>query len=143
MKLGEYVDAHTDRGECKCGRCRDVGTKPDPIGHTADMVFFLVAKKDEPSAAEFEALTKAHPGDWQECDPLDGKEHSYLELGAWLGDQGVALRYMALGSLLGVFDLLTPRTMLPALDEDLVMEMAGAGYITVQRKGAQKTTAAA
>ena len=41
---------------------------------------------------------------------------------------------MALGTLLGVFRLLTPRTMLPASlqqREDLVQQLAGAGYISV------------
>lgn len=124
---------HTIRGECTCGKCIGVGTKPDPTGHTADLVFFKVAANGKPSAEEFKRLTTEAHGEFGNCDPLDGKEHNYLELGGWIGDQGLAMQYMALGSLLGVFSLLTPITMLklPA-DDPLVKEMAGMGLIAVQ-----------
>jgi hypothetical protein len=82
-------------------------------------------------------LTREHRGEFGPCDPLDGREHSYLELGGWIGDQGRALQYMALGSLLGVFDLLTPRSVIgPTIDEQLAMKLAGAGYVTVKRRSA-------
>lgn len=134
--IGRYVADHTERGECKCGRCADVGQKPDPSGpHTVDMIFFKAAKKGESTAEEFERLTREHRGEFADCDPFDGEEHGFIELGAWIGDQGMALLYMALGSLLGIFDLLTPRTMLPAgIDDVVIMDMAGAGWVTVKRK---------
>ena len=145
--LGKYVMEHIERGECKCGRCIDRGTKPDPLAHTADMIFFLAAKRGEPTVEEFERLTREHRGEFTDCDPLDGEEHGYLELGGWIGDQGMALQYMALGSLLGIFDLLTPRSVLgkslTGIDEKFALEMAGLGYVTVKRraKEAQKVVA--
>lgn len=152
MILGEYVAQFTERGECKCGKCFDRGNRPDPkglpaaappeervsdilseTGHTADLMFFKVAKKEGVAVEEFVRLSKAHPGDFGPCDPLDGKEHGYQELGAWIGDQGLALLYMGLGHLLGVFDLLTPRTMLPKeLADEMGMQLAGQGMVTVK-----------
>jgi hypothetical protein len=67
------------------------------------------------------------------CDPLDGEEHNYLELGGWIGDQGLALQYMGLGVLLGVFKLLSPRTMLGDLiTEEMGREMVGTGMLSIQ-----------
>lgn len=134
--IGRYVTEHVERGECKCGKCIDVGSKPDPAAaHTADLIFFKAAIKGQPSREEFEQLTRQHAGEFGPCNPLDGEEHGYIELGGWIGDQGIALEYMALGYLLGVFDLLTPRTVLgEQVDEKLAMEMAGAGYVTVKLK---------
>ena len=157
MNLVEYVQKFSERGECKCGHCGDKGNLPDPVGlpadappeervsdilsgtgHTADLMFFKVAKKEGATAEEFIRLTKEHKGEFQACDPLDGAEHNYLELGAWIGDQGGAMQYMGLGSLLGVFSLLTPRTMLPKeLADEMGMQMAGQGMVAVQlKKGA-------
>src|ERR1035438_6545721 len=133
MTIQEYVTNHTERGECKCGKCADVGTKPDPIGHTADIVFFKVKAVNSPSIEEFKRLTEDAKGEFCAVNPFDGKEHSYLELGGWIGDQGLAMQYMGLGTLLGLFQLLTPITMLGlAADDPLTQKMAGAGMISVQ-----------
>lgn len=127
--IAEYVQLHTRRGECKCGLCCDRGDAPDPSGHTVDMVFFKVAVENEPTADEFKALTKAHAGDFANCDPLDRKEHGYMELGAWIGDQGLAMLYMALGVALGVFKLFSPRML--GLDDETAMMMAQNGMLSV------------
>lgn len=126
-ELREYILKHTGRGECNCGKCMDRGDKPDPTGHVADMVFFRVAARNSPDKDEFIRLTKGHPG-----TVLDGTEHGFIEIGAWLSDQSLGLRYMGLGALLGVFRLTTPRTMLPGSNDDaLIMKMAGTGYVSV------------
>jgi hypothetical protein len=130
MNLAKYVIMHTFRGECKCGKCADRGNRPDPTGHTADMIFFKVAAANDPDATAFKKLTESQKG----VNPFDGEEHSYIELGAWLGDQGVALQYMALGCLLGVFDLMTPKTMLSGLPESTVMAMAGSGFVAIKKR---------
>lgn len=73
-----------------------------------------------------------HRGAFNECDLFDGKEHSYLEVGGWIGDQGLALMLMGLGTVLGLWKLLTPRTILGAMaDDDLAMRMAGIGYVSI------------
>lgn len=99
----------------------------------ADVIFFGVKKGDAATAEGLRAALSAHKGEFCECDPLDGQEHSYIELGAWVGDQGEALTMMGLGAALGMWRLLTPNTILgkdaPA---DLVQQMAGAGYVFMQ-----------
>lgn len=137
MELGEYVLSHTERGECQCGSCIDTAynaNQPKPENHTIDMCFFTLAATNEPDAEEFKELTAAHQGEFCECNPLDGKEHSYLELGGWIGDQGLALQYMGLGAALGVFTLLTPKTVIKGIGDELAMQMAGMGFVTVQTK---------
>ena len=135
MDLIEYVQKHTARGECKCGRCIDKGNKSDPEGHVADLMFFKISAKDEPTAEEFTKLAKAHQGEFEKVDPFDGEEHSYLQLGAWIGDQGLAMQFMGLGHLLGVFDLLTPRTMLPPdVADEMGMQLAESGMVTVKKR---------
>lgn len=134
--LAKFVIDHTERGECQCGRCIDKSNKPDPTGHTVDMVFFKVALRGDESHdslfSSFIELSLNWTGEFNECDPFDGKDHDYLELGGWLGDQGLALQYMALGVLLNAFKLTTPRSLLgDEVDENLVQQMAGAGLVTV------------
>jgi hypothetical protein len=127
MSLADYVAEHAVRGACQCGRCFDAVADPQnhqPNGHTADLVFFKVAQKDA-DAEEFKKLVAVEFPHW-----LDGNEHSYLETGWDIGDQGLAMMAMGLGSILGTWKLLSP-AMLP-LPDDLKMQMAGAGYITIQ-----------
>jgi hypothetical protein len=131
-ELIKFVLEHTQRGECKCGECSDVGTTPDPSGHTADMVFFKVAKLGQPTREDFIRLTK-------KCvvgNPFDGEEHDFMTLSGWLGsEQETALKYMALGYLLDVFDLFTPANMLPeTVPQALKLRLAAEGLITVASK---------
>lgn len=139
MKLVDYVIAHTKRGECKCGSCCDVGNKPDP-SHSVDMVFFKCAATDQPQAGAFRELTSAHKGEFCSINPFDGKEHSYIELGGWIGDQGLAMQYMALGVALGLFTLLSPAML--GLEGKLAMEMAGKGLLSIQAHPTPKSEVA-
>lgn len=135
--LISYIEKHVNRGDCVCGQCIDHNDAPkQSAGHTADVCFFKVSAKDAPVADDLSALIRSHRGEFCEVDLLDGKEHSYLELGGWIGDQGAALMLMGLGELLGLWKLLTPRSVLGAtVDDDLVMQMAGAGFITIKAAG--------
>jgi hypothetical protein len=101
------------------------------------MIFFEVSPTEPADVDAFRRLTsEALFGAYATVDPFDGKEHSYLELGTWIGDQGLAMQYMALGVMLGVFTLLTPVTVfrLPT-DHPVVMEMAHGGFIAVASGG--------
>ncbi len=131
-ELREFVMAHAERGTCRCGKCIDhPGEDKQPEGHTADMVFFEVSTKDNPDADEMRRLiAESKQGDFCELDPFDGKEHSYMEVGGWIGDQGLALMFMGLGHVLGLWPLMTPK-MLPGLPDDLVQMMAGQGMVTI------------
>ena len=132
MDLGDYVIKHIERGPCQCRKCFDAVKNPEskqPKGHTADLTFFKVRKTNSPDAEEFRKLVDEEFPHW-----LDGKEHSYLETGADIGDQGLALMAMGLGELLGIWELLTPNSMVPFLDKDMRMKIAGAGYISLKAK---------
>lgn len=130
--LIEYVMAKSTRGECQCGECFDRGEKPDPTGHTADLMFFKVGVAGKPDADTFRRLTAEHVGAFGSVDPFDGDEHGFMELGGWIGDQGLAMQYMGLGTVLGVFKLLSPKTMLGDLiPAELQMTMAQRGLLTV------------
>lgn len=131
MKLYEYTADNVIRGACQCGKCFDAPNSPEnkqPSGHTADLVFFKVAKKESASGKEFRAMVKEEFPHW-----LDSKEHSYIEMGADMGDQGIALMTMGLGKLLNVWDLLTPESVMPFLPDDLKMQMAGQGMVTIKK----------
>jgi hypothetical protein len=128
--LTEYVDAHTARGVCRCGKCFDRGGSPDPTGHVADLVFFPVAATNSPTVEEFVTLTKEHVSEFFPVDPLDGDEHNYMEIGGWIGSQEMALRYMGLGALLGVFTLMTPKTLIPAIIDAMAIELAEMGMVS-------------
>lgn len=56
-------------------------------------------------------------------------EMSYIELGGIIGDQGMALCFMALGQALGLWNVLTPKTF--GFEGGLADQMAGMGYITI------------
>jgi hypothetical protein len=87
------------------------------------------------TAEEFIRVAKAHVGSFVEkLDLFDGEEHNFIELGAWIGDQGAAMRFMGMGVLLGVLDLLTPETVMPFLPKALKDEMAGKGMVAVKSK---------
>lgn len=135
--LVRYVEENAVRGACQCGRCIDAPDNPEkhqPDGHTADMIFYKVAAGPNAKKEELAALVRANAyGFWEEVDLFDGKEHNYLELGAWIGDQGLALMLMGLGTVLGLWQLMTPATMLGFKSDDpMAKQMAEMGFIAVQ-----------
>lgn len=136
MGLMDFFTNYVQRDECKCGRCIDVGSKSDLTKHTADMIFFNVCLKNDPSA---QVLRKILANNDNLFKLFDGEEHSYLEVGAWVGDQGLALMLMGAGSLLGLWTLMTPRTMLPGLDDDIIMAMAGNGMVSIKENNEKIT----
>ena len=135
--LAKFVVNHTLRSACRCGKCIDPGN-PDVylLPHTVNMYFFDVCAVENPTVEEFLQLTKEHQGDFAELDPLDGKEHSYIEVGGWIGDQGLAMQYMGLGKLLGVWNIMHPG-MLPGIDKALADQMAGMGLVSIVPKPKQ------
>lgn len=136
-ELVGYVHKYVERGECTCGRCVDSVDKPgekQPVGHTADMVFFRVKAKEGADAETLRKLVKESGGGEYYCvDMFDGKEHGYMEVGGWMGDQGTALMLMGLGSLLGLWKLMTPVTVLKLdSDDPTCKQLAGMGMVTVK-----------
>ena len=126
--------------------CTDVND-PASVGDVvADMHFLKVklrrhyepgwTKPFEATPESFKQMMKAHEGAFVDhLDLLDGKEHSYIEVGGWIGDQGDAMRFMGMGVLLGLFDLLTPQTMLgDHIPKEMKDELAGRGMVCIIKK---------
>lgn len=142
ISLADYVEAFAVRGDCTCGKCCDSGPEPEkhqPSGHTADVYFFQVAAAAEADADTLRRLIAQHKGVFSECNPLDRREHNYIELGGWIGDQGLALMFMGLGTVLGLWRMLTPKV-LPELDKELMDQMAGRGMVSIGRIPTTKET---
>jgi hypothetical protein len=123
--LIEYIDQHALTGPAKDGE--------------ADVIFFGVtaingATKEDLRAAIIKAGIK---GAFATVDLFDGQEHTYIEIGGWIGDQGFALKLIGLGAAVGLWELLTPRTVLgdiPQMTDELANHMAGMGYVSLQYK---------
>lgn len=129
MELANYVLRHAVRGACTCGRCIDAPEHPEakqPSGHVIDLTFFKVAKTGGDKDEFLSLVMKEYP------DFLNGKEHNYLQVSADMGDQGIALLTIGFGHLLGVWQALTPETVLPFLPDDLKQKMAERGMISLQ-----------
>ena len=119
-ELVDYIESNTRR------------TETEAIG-SVDLVFFHVAAIHGADAETLKLLLAAHKGDGN-VTPLDGKEHGYIELGVWLGDQALALRLIGLGAVLGIWKLHTPKTVLGTvmkLSDEEIMQMAKSGLVTV------------
>jgi hypothetical protein len=104
-----------------------------PSSEDIDMVFFHVRVSKAVKYEEVLSLMLAHKGYFRQPVFAYGREYSYIELGDWLGDQGRALQFMALGKSVGLFELLTPLTVLPggALTREEAIKLAQRGMLTV------------
>jgi hypothetical protein len=111
-----------------------------PVEGSISVVFFHVGFPEELNANTvrpfLEGFLKGSvEGEFNSVTFFDGNEHSYTEIGAWIGDQGLALRLMALGAKLGLWKLLTPRVVLGKdIPDELEKRAAGAGYITIKHE---------
>jgi hypothetical protein len=107
-----------------------------PFAHV-DMVFMIVGVNTAASPVAMRALIEqSRSGEFCNCDPLDGAEHNFMELGGWLGDQGLALQFMALGFGIGMWELLTPRRLLGStITNEVARGLAGRGMIAIVADG--------
>jgi hypothetical protein len=132
-ELSNYVIQHTEPNACRCGKCIDSRENRILEGHTVNMYYFDVSLKGEPKAEDLVKLTNSHRGAFHDANPLDAGEHSYRELGGWLGDQGLAIQYMALGKMLRLWDIMHPGMILNLQnpeEKQIADQMAGAGMIS-------------
>lgn len=132
-ELAEYVQKHAVRGTCKCGKCADhPGEDSQPAGHTADVFFFEVAN-DGGDVDKLRSLVEsAKVGEFCSVDVFDGKDHGYMELGGWIGDQGLAMTLMGLGHVLGLWKVFTPKVL--GVSEELASQMAGMGMVSISSR---------
>jgi hypothetical protein len=141
--LVEYVFENCIRGTCICGKCEDTSAKKfQPDGNIVDVQFFKVALKNsklthtdkEVMKNNFIELIKNHKGIYREIDLFDGNEHNVIDIGRWIGNQGVALELMGMGELLGIWKVATPNRIAPDFSEETRNMLAEAGYISIQYK---------
>ena len=103
-----------------------------PTDRCADVVFFKVLLQWQPDPEILRRLILENPnGAFCEMNLLEGSEYSYIQVGGWIGDQGLALRLIGMGKLLGLWDLMTPKMILGPESNDLIQQMAGLGYISI------------
>jgi hypothetical protein len=99
--------------------------------------FFGVQQVGELTADELAtAIKKAEHGWYANVSAermLSGP--SYIELGAWIGDQGDALALIGLGELVGLWRAFTPEVL--GVEGEDAEKMAGVGYVMVM--GTEKT----
>ena len=129
-ELIKYITNHTRRGACTCGKCYDAGENPkecQPDGHACNLTFFKVALQGDPDPKLLEAMLKDNLPYL-----LDGNDHSYVELGADIGSQLMALRLIALVDLCKLGSATSPDTMMPFLPEELKMQMAQNGMVSLK-----------
>ena len=133
-KLHEFIAKHSVRGTCTCGSCSDAPDNPEehqPTGHTADVEFFKISLKDKPDPEVLRTLIQENfKGEFSDLDLFDGKEHNFIEIGAWIGDQGAALILMGMGKLLDLWELFTPTSM--GAPPDMAKMMAQEGLVSIK-----------
>jgi hypothetical protein len=130
--LETYVTEHVLRGACVCGKCFDQVENPEnnqPSGHTVNLTFFEVAINPLKigNKEEFLELVRTQYSGW-----LDGKEHNYIEMGAQMGSQELALETIGLGHLLGAWKAFSPDILFPYLPKEFKMNMAGNGMVVLR-----------
>lgn len=110
-------------------------TSASPVDGYADVAFFSVGATAEVTAEQLREMLNKHVLPVG-LNLFDGQEHGYIEIGATIGDQGMALRLMGLGSLLGLWQLLTPLSVLGVDNRsDQGQAIAGMGMMTIVAKG--------
>lgn len=132
-RLREFVLENGVRGACTCGLCCDAPPDPkkqQPDGHTVNLTFFKVALRTHGDSSVLSEQMKELVED-EVPALLDGKEHSYIQIGADIGDQGLALTLIGVGHLLGLWAALSPDTLLPEAPEGLKKQMAASGMVSL------------
>ncbi|MDU8350741.1 hypothetical protein RYA05_02415 [Pseudomonas syringae pv. actinidiae] len=113
-----------------------------PLEGFEDLAFFHVRAGSGANASDFRALLDDEAAS-RGLNLFDHDEHSFIQIGAVLGDQGFALRVMGLGASLGMWQLLTPKSVL-GIDNRSPdgAQIAGMGMVTVFVKRPESVTAA-
>lgn len=126
-KLYDYVIGHVEKTTCQCGRCECESKGNEELKDSVNLTFFKVKTINEPTYEEFKKLIEDSFPHW-----LDGQEHSYIEVGADVNDQGIGLMIIGLGHLLGFWQALSPDTMMPTMPDDLKMNLAEQGFVALK-----------
>lgn len=99
---------------------------------SADLVFFKVEIKEDTSAETLSNLIDTYTELNYDLFLESNKEYNYITLGAWLGDQGLALKFIGMCSLLKLGNLLTPYTVFGVImTKDVASQLAGQGLVSI------------
>lgn len=101
--------------------------KQRPDLKIVDMVFIDVAVDPVKAEKHRDEIVRIL-NDYPEMERLKGGP-SYMEIGAVLGDQGFALAVMAVGSVLGLWDIISGKTIGASPQE--TKDMAGVGFLLI------------
>ena len=116
----------------KCVSASVEQVTPGTEGSTTVGFFSVVKKSDaEIDAPGLTALIKAATKGYYGDEPVDRllQGPNYIELGGWIGDQGVALCLMGLGAILGLWDIITPMKL--GIEGKQADDMMGMGFIMI------------
>ena len=69
---------------------------------------FFVSTVNGPRCDDFLRFVRSYVEKKSVCDPLDGQVHGLEEVTRWIGIRELALRFIGLGVILGVFQLVEP-----------------------------------
>lgn len=135
--LVQYVVDHTIRNACRCGECIDSDVvKNEHVTkneHTVNMYFFDVCATNNPTKEEFITNINHFKNEFVDMNPLEG-EHSYIEVGEWIGDQGLGMQFMALGKILGCWKIMHPGIILDLNNPEqktIADQMAKMGMVSI------------
>jgi hypothetical protein len=95
--IAGYVYDHT---RCDARRWRQLGAELRGP--------YFVSPVNRPRREEFLKSVRLHIEKHAGCDPLDGQVHTIEEVTRWIGIRELALRFIGLGVILGVFQLEQP-----------------------------------
>lgn len=96
-----------------------------------DVHFFKCAVHEHFDRARFRDLLRAALGEGEFGVVIDEDRArqgpSYIEWGAWIGSQDLALRMFACGEVAGLWQVITPKRL--GIEGPQAADMAGAGYV--------------
>ncbi|MFK4136545.1 hypothetical protein ACI2KR_30395 [Pseudomonas luteola] len=103
------------------------------IENGVDMAFMFVKAGPDVTAQSLRSALASALSEPEAPDLFDGHEHSYIELGAWLDSQSVALMLMGMGEDVGLWKCYTPSTVLKIDNRsDQGKMLAAKGLVTIR-----------
>ena len=110
-----------------------------------DIVFGKIVYIGKGTVEEFTKLVQESTQGYfgTELNPFDDQLHDYTELGAWLGDQGLALSFMGLAAHFKKANIVTAKTMFKHLlgiemSETQERAHAGQGKVAITSQNIEK-----
>ena len=102
----------------------------EEAGRELDLIdcHFVTIGVDKAKAEEHKEVLKSILAEYPDPERLAGGP-SYIEVGGVIGDQGAAFKLFALGSSLGLWRMITPKTM--GFEGEEANHLAGMGFVMI------------